>query len=59
MYTVWTKNLQTQEEKDNFNNMLLSARPVLERLTQILDEKERDLTISERSLKSYENPNCT
>lgn len=57
MLTVWTKNLQTQDEKDNFNNQLLGAIPVLERLTELLNEKEVELDRSERSLKAYDNPN--
>ncbi len=57
MLTVWTKNLRTEDEKDNFNNQLLGARPVLERLHQLLDEKEVELDRSEKSLKAYENPN--
>lgn len=57
MLTVWTKNLKTEEEKDNFNNQLLGARPVLERLTELLNEKEVELDRSERSLKAYDNPN--
>lgn len=57
MLTVWTKNLKTEEEKENFNNQLLGARPVLERLYQLLDEKEVELDRSERNLKAYENPN--
>lgn len=57
MLTVWTKNLKTQEEKDNFNNQLFGARPVLERLYQLIDEKEVELDRSERSLKAYDNPN--
>jgi len=57
MLTVWTKNLKTEEEQDNFNNLLLGARPVLERLMELLNEKEQSLEGSERSVKAYENPN--
>lgn len=57
MLTVWTQNLKTQEEKDIFTNQVLAARPVLERLSQMLDEKESQLERSERSLKAYESPN--
>lgn len=57
MLTVWTKNLQTQEEKDNFNNQLLGARPVLERLHQLLEEKESELGRVERNKTVYANPN--
>ena len=57
MLTVWTKNLKTEDERDNFTNQLLGARPVLERLGELLDEKEKELDRSERSQKAYENPN--
>ena len=57
MLTIWTKNLKTEEEAKNFQNMLLGARPVLERLTELLVEKEEALGRSERTLKAYENPN--
>jgi len=57
MLTVWTKNLKTKEEQDNFNNQLLGARPVLQRLYGLLNEKEAELDRSERTQKAYENPN--
>ena len=57
MLTAWTKNLKTPEEQDNFNNQLLGARPVLERLYDLLNEKEVELDRSERTQKAYENPN--
>lgn len=57
MLTVWTKNLKTPEEQENFDNQLLGARPVLQRLNDLLDEKEADLDSSERTQKAYANPN--
>lgn len=57
MFTVWTKNLKTEEEKENFTNQLIGARPVLQRLSDLLTEKEAELDRSERSQKAYENPN--
>lgn len=57
MLTVWTKNLKTPEEQENFNNQLLGARPVLERLHQLLEEKESELGRVERSKTTYANPN--
>lgn len=57
MLTVWTKNLKTPEEQDNFNNQLLGARPVLERLTALIDEKSKELESTELTLKAYDNPN--
>lgn len=57
MLTVWTKNLKTKEEQDNFNNQVLGARPVLERLTDMLDEKLTELERTQLTLKAYDNPN--
>jgi hypothetical protein len=57
MLTVWTKNLKTKEEQDNFNNQVLGARPVLERLRDLIDEKLQGLDGTELTLKAYDNPN--
>lgn len=57
MLTVWTKNLKTEEERTNFMNQVLGAKPVLERLVEILNEKEEQLERSERTLDAYDNPN--
>lgn len=53
----WTAHLQTDDEKQRFINQLQGAREILERLTQLIEEKERDLGSSERTIKVYENPN--
>jgi hypothetical protein len=57
MLTIWTKNLKTPQEQDNFNNQVLGARPVLERLRDLLDEKTSELEATELTLKAYDNPN--
>jgi len=51
MLTIWTKNLKTPAEQDNFNNQ------VLERLRDLLDEKTSELEATELTLKAYDNPN--
>ncbi len=57
MLTIWTKNLKTETEQQNFNNMLHGARPVLERLQELLTEKEAELGRTERSKATYAHPN--
>lgn len=58
MYTdVWTKHLETEEEKKRFISALESAQPVFEVLCQLLDEKTAALDRSFLSLKQYENSN--
>lgn len=58
MYTdIWTKHLQTEDEKKRFISALESAQPVLEQLVKLLDEKTAALDRSFLSLKQYEETN--
>jgi hypothetical protein len=57
MYDIWTSNLQTPEEKERFNNSLRGSKTVLDRLAEIIDQKEMDLDRSQKSLKQYQTPN--
>lgn len=57
MFDIWTANLQTDEEKENFKNSLRGAKPVLNRLAEILEMKETELDRSMKSLKQYQSPN--
>ena len=56
MQSAWTKNLRTQEEKDRFQNTLLGSKEILNRLAELLKEKETELDRSEKSLETYANP---
>lgn len=57
MYSRWTQHLQTEEEKDNFKNSIYSAKPVLERLLEMLNEDEALLDRSEMDQRVYDLPN--
>jgi hypothetical protein len=58
MYTdIWTKHLQTEDEKKRFISALESAEPVLEVLQKLIDEKIGDLDRSFLSLKQYQETN--
>lgn len=57
MYDIWTANLQTDEEKERFQNSLKGSKIVLDRLAEILVNKEMELDRSQKSLKQYESPN--
>ena len=57
MYTKWTEHLQDQKDKEHFRNRVIGSKDVFERLTQILDEKERDLNLKEVSIETYNQPN--
>jgi hypothetical protein len=57
MFTRWTQHLKSDEEKKRFRNDILSARTVLERLKQMLEEDEAALEKSERDQRVYGMPN--
>jgi hypothetical protein len=57
MYTKWTSHLTDPEEKTRFTNKILSSRSVLERLSTILNEQEKELDRIETDPRIYEIPN--
>lgn len=57
MNPYWTSHLKTEEEKQRFASAIVGAEPVLHRLKQLIEMKERDIDLTERSQKAYENPN--
>ncbi len=56
MYTIWTKHLTDQSEKEGFEKSVKSARPVLNRLKDILKEQEKSLDRYELLEGEYDNP---
>lgn len=56
MQVDWTKHLKTPEERERFKNSVLSARPVLERLNDLVNEYQETGDKSVRNLSSYESP---
>ena len=57
MFSVWTQHLKDVEDIQNFKNTINSAKPVLDRLAQILKTKEMSLERSENDLSVYDNAN--
>lgn len=57
MYVEWTKHIKDPDDKSNFEQQILSAKPVLQRLKQILEEKESSIDRSETSILVYDTPN--
>jgi hypothetical protein len=57
MWIKWTSHLKTETEIDDFRNKVYGAKPVLDRIRQLLDEKEAAIDRSEIKLEEYENPN--
>lgn len=57
MYTKWTSHINDPSEKVNFENQIISAKPVLERLLQLVREDQEAASRVEMSVKQFENPN--
>jgi len=57
MWIKWTSNLNNETEINDFRNKVYGAKPVLDRIRQLLDEKEAAIDRSEIKLEEYENPN--
>lgn len=57
MFTKWTSHISDPEEKVRFENQIISARPVLERLAQLITDDENSLDRVELSVKQFEVPN--
>ena len=57
MWIKWTSNLKTEEEINDFRNRVYGAKPVLDRIRTLLEEKEAAIDRSEIKLEEYDNPN--
>lgn len=57
MFTKWTSHLSDPEEQLRFKNQIVSAKPVLDRLAQLISEDEQNLDKVELHVKQFEVPN--
>ncbi len=57
MYTKWASHIADPQEKINFERHVVSARPVLDRLRQLLEEDKAQLDKVEMNVKQFDNPN--
>lgn len=57
MISAWTDNLKTEEEKIQFRNQILGAKPVLKRLQEMIKQEEDALERTELNSKIYDLPN--
>jgi hypothetical protein len=57
MLTKWTQHLTDSEEKQAFQKHVWSAKPVLERIIDLIKEDIENLEKVEISTRAYESPN--
>lgn len=56
MYSAWTHHLKSPEEKDRFKGSVVAAKPVLDRVKEILKGMEVGLGQDEVNKAYYEQP---
>lgn len=56
MYLRWTQHLKTEEEKQSFTRQVYSAKQVLDRLNEMIQQDYEMLDRSEENQRIYENP---
>lgn len=54
---VWTKHLRDSQSKTDFENTVKASRTALERLLQIISEKEGVVLRTETNLSDFDQPN--
>jgi hypothetical protein len=55
MISQWTQHLKTDEEKQRFKNSVLSSRPVLERLQEMINTREAQMVDKELDITTYDS----
>jgi hypothetical protein len=56
MYVGWTKHLVDDKEKEAFSNRIWRAKPVLDRVTELIEVEQQAIDDTERDPKAYDNP---
>lgn len=56
MYTEWTKHLKDPESKSKFEKTIIASVEVLDRLKEVIKEKEDALDRSETNISVYDTP---
>jgi hypothetical protein len=56
MWTKWTQNLKSEQDKIEFERAFRNSRPVLDRAIEILNEREKAINNKELDLNSFGSP---
>lgn len=56
MKIQWTSHLKDEDEKKRFESRVQASRPVLERLSELIDERERAINTIETGVEVYKQP---
>lgn len=56
MKIQWTSHLKTDDEKERFERQILSSSAVLERLMELLEDREKAINSIETGVEKYTQP---
>lgn len=56
MWSKWTQHLSSPQDREEFRKSLRLSAPILERVVEILDERERSLDTTEFAMDTFDNP---
>lgn len=56
MKIQWTSHLKTEDERKNFENRVLSAKDILERLAELIEDREKAINTVETGVNIYTVP---
>jgi len=56
MKTIWTSNLTDQEDKERFERLVRSSKPVLNRLDEVLNERMKAIEQIQTGVEIYKQP---
>jgi hypothetical protein len=56
MKTQWTSHIKDEDEKDRFQKQIMAAKPVLERLSTLLDHRQAAIESIEVGVDKYIQP---
>lgn len=54
---IWTKNLKTDQEKENFTNLLTNSTIIIGRLKELIEEQSSNLNKTAFSIEDFSDPN--
>lgn len=57
MITKWTQHLRDPKEKEELEKAIRSAKPVLDRLKDMVEDQIKQVASSELDVNAFDNPN--
>lgn len=56
MFSKWTQHLRSDTDKEEFRQAIKGSKPILDRIIQILDERETAIDTYTCDVKTFDSP---